>query len=342
MQELLDESTRSVRQLLEANQELSTANVRLGSANEELLVGNEEAQAAMEEIETLNEEQQATNEELETLNEELQATVEELNTTNEDLQSRTMELQEQAATQETLMATLRDERQHMEAILSNMSDAVMMVNLNGETVLTNAAFRSIFGTTLPTLEDASGHRLSARSHPTRMAARGESFAQAFTIQRDDGSRRWFEANGQPIRSDGMGGVIVIRDVTERSLRQLQEQFVALAGHELRTPLAALRGSIQLLQRISSEVGDERVGRYIKLALAQERLLADLVQDLTDVIRVQTGQLPVTREPVDLSHLMQEAIELALPMSESQEIRLDTPGEALPVSADARRLRQVVL
>src|SRR5207253_10739743 len=71
--------------------------------------------------------------------------------------------------------------------------------------------------------------------------------------------------------------------------QLQEQFVALAGHELRTPLTALRGSIQLLQRIASEVRDERVGRYIRLALAQERLLADLVQDLTDVIRVQTDR-----------------------------------------------------
>src|SRR5438132_5733162 len=243
MQELLDESTRSVRQLLEANQELSTANVRLGSANEELLVGNEEAQAAMEEIETLNEEQQATNEELETLNEELQATVEELNTTNEDLQSRTMELQEQAATQETLMATLRDERQHMEAILSNMSDAVMMVNLNGETVLTNAAFRSIFGTTLPTLEDASGHRLSARSHPTRMAARGESFSQAFTIQRDDGSRRWFEANGQPIRSDGMGGVIVIRDVPDFARDALQKLYRAAQRCQRRSQLVSRKREI---------------------------------------------------------------------------------------------------
>ena len=171
-------------------QELSSANVGLRSANEELLVGNEEAQAAMEEIETLNEEQQATNEELETLNEELQATVEELNATNEDLQSRTLELQERAAAQEVLMASLRDERQRLEAILTSMSDAVMMVDPNGESVLINAAFKQLFGEGLPTLEDASGHRLSARAHPVRMAARGETFMQPFTVQRENGRGMW--------------------------------------------------------------------------------------------------------------------------------------------------------
>src|SRR5207248_563429 len=119
IQELLDDSARTVRQLLQANQELATSNAGLQSANEELMLGSEEAQAAMEEVETLNEEQQATNEELETLNEELQATVEELNATNEDLQARTLELHEQAAERETLLATLADERGRLAAILSS-------------------------------------------------------------------------------------------------------------------------------------------------------------------------------------------------------------------------------
>jgi two-component system, chemotaxis family, CheB/CheR fusion protein len=342
-QELLDESTRSVRELLAANQDLSRANVGLRSANEELLVSSEEAQAAMEEIETLNEEQQATNEELETLNEELQATVEELNATNEDLQSRTLELQERAAAQEPLVASLREERQRLETILASMSDAVMVVDPDGEPVLTNAAFKEVFGRALPTLEDASGHPLPSRIHPARMAARGETFMQPFTVQCEDGSRRWFEASGQPIRMNGMsGGVVVIRDVTDRSLRQLQEQFVALAGHELRTPLAALHGSLQLLQRAARQGATDRAGRYVDIALAQVRLLGDLVQDLTDVIRVQAGQLPIARERVDLTQLVEEAVELARPMGDGREIRIAAPAERLAVSGDPRRLQQVLL
>jgi two-component system CheB/CheR fusion protein len=344
LQELLDESTRSVRELLEANQELSSANVGLRSANEELLVGNEEAQAAMEEIETLNEEQQATNEELETLNEELQATVEELNATNEDLQARTLELQERAVSQESLMSTLRDERRRLETILASMSDAVIMVDSSGELTLTNAAFKVVFGEALPALEDASGHRLPSRAHPLRMAARGETFTQPFTIQSDGGARRWFEASGQPIRVDGFaGGVVVIREVTDRSLRQLHEQFVALAGHELRMPLSALSASLQLLQRsLNGGRAPELTERYVRLALAQARLMGDLVQDLADVIRVQAGQMPIARQPVDLVQLVSDAVELARPLSDSQTIRLDASSEHILVSADPRRMQQVVL
>jgi two-component system CheB/CheR fusion protein len=220
---LLDESTRSVRDLLGANEDLAIANSGLRSANEELLVGSEEAQAAVEEIETLNEEQQATNEELETLNEELQATVEELNATNEDLQARSLELQEQAATQQSLMSTLREEHQRLDAVLDAMSDAVMMVNSSGEPVLVNSAFRAIFGDTLPPLVDLSGQRLSMRVHPVRMAARGEAFTRQFGIDIGDGQRRVFEARGQPVRADGVvGGVIVIRDLADASLQRARE------------------------------------------------------------------------------------------------------------------------
>jgi two-component system CheB/CheR fusion protein len=217
VQELLDESTHSVRELLGANENLAIANSSLRSANEELLVGNEEAQAAVEEIETLNVEQQATNEELETLNEELQATVEELNTTNEDLQARSLELLDHAAAQQELIGNLRQASERLDAVLDGLSDAVMMVNAAGEPVLINAAFKGIFGDALPPLVDVSGQRLSQRAHPVRMAARGEQFIQRFGVDTGDGTRRFFEARGQPVRAAGMsGGVIVIRDLLEVS------------------------------------------------------------------------------------------------------------------------------
>jgi len=343
LQKLLDESTRSVRELLRANQEQASANASLRSTNEELVVGGEEVQAAMEEIETLNEEQQATNEELETLNEELQATVEELNATNEDLQARTLELQEQAARRETLMSELTDERQRLDAILGGLSDAVMMVDANAEPVLTNPAFTQMFGERLPQVEDASGQRLPARAHPARMAARGETFTLPFTIRAQDGSRRWFEARGEPISTGGVsGGVLLIRDVSEHSLRQLQEEFIALASHELRTPLTALHGSQQLLQRALHDIGDARVTRYLDLGMAQTRMLEDLVEDLADVVRAQAGHLVVAREPIDLVELVQTAVDLVRPLDESQEIRLDIQAESIPVAAERRRLQQVVL
>ena len=165
--------------LEEANQELGQFNEELQAAHEESLVNSEEAQAAAEEVETLNEELQATNEELETLNEELQATVEELNTTNDDLQARATELQELAQSREEerqlteagrrraedLVEQLQSERSRLEAILVNISDAVLAVDAEGQLLFSNQVFEETFGEH----DDGNGACLAPRRCSTRMA-----------------------------------------------------------------------------------------------------------------------------------------------------------------------------
>jgi two-component system phosphate regulon sensor histidine kinase PhoR len=201
----------------------------------------------------------------------------------------------------------------------------------------------MFGERLPHLEDASGHRLPARTHPARLAARGETFTQSFTFPSPDGARHWFDASGQPIRLGPVsGGVVVIHDVSDQSLRRLQEQLVALASHELRTPLAAVRGSLQLLQRALGTEDPARVAHHLEVSLTQTRLLEELVQDLTDVVRMQSGQLPIEREPVNLVELARTTVEMARPIADSQEIRLDAPADPVTVAGDRRRLQQVLL
>jgi two-component system, chemotaxis family, CheB/CheR fusion protein len=222
--------------LEEANRDLGQLNEELQAAHEESLVNTEEAQASAEEVETLNEELQATNEELETLNEELQATVEELNTTNDDLQARATELQELAQSREEerqsteaarrraedLVEQLQSERSRLEAILANISDAVLAVDTNGQVLFSNQVLLRSFGEhtgeeqgQLGSTEvlDESGEKLPSESTPFSRAARGESFAMRFAVRGQDGALRGFEARGRPIEGDGVtGGVIVIREV----------------------------------------------------------------------------------------------------------------------------------
>jgi two-component system, chemotaxis family, CheB/CheR fusion protein len=224
--------------LEEANRDLGQLNEELQAAHEESLVKTEEAQASAEEVETLNEELQATNEELETLNEELQATVEELNTTNDDLQARATELQELAQSREEerqlteegrrraegLVDQLQDQRSRFEAILENISDAVLAVDKEGQVLFSNQVFEETFGEhageewdPLGSREvlDESGEKVPSESTPSSRAAKGESFAMRFAVRDQDGTLRRFETRGRPIEGDGVtGGVLVIREITD--------------------------------------------------------------------------------------------------------------------------------
>src|SRR5205823_6050655 len=195
------------RALLEANQELTTANMDLRRTNEEFLASSAEVRAASEEVETLNEELQATNEELETLNEELQATneelqatVEELNVANEELEARSVELQDLARSVEAQRRASDAERARLATILASMGDAVLVVDRTGRPVLTNAAYERMFGGPDADFapEDERGQALPPADTPQRRAVCGEPFSMQFTLTAADGTRRWFEAHGQPI------------------------------------------------------------------------------------------------------------------------------------------------
>ena len=353
--EMLAEANRD---LLAANEELTTANSDLRSRLDDFLVTSEEAQAAIEEIETLNEEMQATNEELETLNEELQATIEELNTSNADLAARGDELQDLAASLAAEQQVAERRKEHLEAILAGLSDAVLVISPDGERILANDAYRRLFGPDREESEahlaisDEQGRALPADMIPQARAARGETFSMTFTVAAGE-KRRWMEAVGQPTRGEEgeQWGVMVVRDITERSLRLLQEEFISLASHELRTPLTTVKGYLQMMDRHLKGDEDERFRHYIKVATTQANRLLLLINDLLDTARLQSGKFSLQREPVRLDTLLEQTVEIGNVLADSQEVRLTLDdgadgkgesGEPLVIEGDPARLQQVVL
>ena len=341
LQQAIDESQR----LLAMNQEVTAANDQLRVTNEELLMGAEDAQASREEAETLTEELQASNEELETLNEELQASVEELNVANEDLVTRTDELAAQADILTSQTQELAQERDRMTSILHGMADAVLAVDAEGRAVMWNPAYEAIFGDpAVPFVpEDEAGQPLDAEAWPQQRARRGESFSSSFTTRAPDGARRWFEARGSGLRLPiaGWAGVVVIREVTERSLRELQEQFMVAASHELRTPIAALHGYVQLLVRRLGSSADETTAGYAASALAQTRRLGELTDRLFDLSLFTLNRIVLERERVDLAALARRVAGMTAVLADGTHIAVHAAPRRLAVDGDPGRLEQVI-
>jgi two-component system CheB/CheR fusion protein len=344
--ERLEKAAAVNERLLRANDELTALIADLRRSNTAMLRSSEDAQAGREEVETLNEEFQATNEELETLNEELTATVEELRIANEDLAARTDELRVKALAIEDQKRETEEEQHRLRSILASIGDAVVAVDHEGQTVATNVVYDRLFGRPPEhvVLEDVAGLPFREEDRPQRRAARGERFRVEFAVSDADGKRRWFEAVAEPLTAEDRtwGGVVSIRDVSERTMRLSLERLMAAAGHELKTPTAAIHNYLQLVERRLASGDTNEAATYAARAASQARRLSDLVERLFDVSRIQTGQLEILAEPVDLVAIVRAATDVSAVLANAPTIRFNAKPATLIVRGDAGRLEQVFL
>lgn len=222
-----------------------------------------------------------------------------------------------------------------------------MVDASGGIVISNAAYRRIFQNDEDEnpLVDEKDNPIPADELPVAQVARGAAFTLQFGMMLD-GHRHWFEARGGPLTEplQDAVGVVVIRDITDRSLRLLQEQFMAIASHELRTPLTALHGYLQIAQRRlhSGQDAVTSIDQYIERALRQSARLRELISELIDAHRAGTGRLLGEQAPVDLTEVVHAAVEVAQSMASGQQISVRLPAQATWVRGDTVRLEQVVL
>jgi two-component system CheB/CheR fusion protein len=343
IRERLDKAVATNGRLLRANDELTAAVDELRSANESMLRSGEDAQATREEVETVNEEFQATNEELETLNEELTASVEELRVANEDLATRTDELSAQAVVLERERLDSQEEQDRLRSILASLGDAVVAVDHEGRIVTTNDAYVRSFGTDAEIEpEDAAGLPIPPADRPQQRAARGERFQMEFAVAQPGGTRRWFEAVAEPLTAGDRtwGGVLTIRDLSERTMRRSLEQLMASAGHELKTPVAALHGYLQLVERHLGPESSRQAHTYAARALAQTRQVGELVERLFDVSRIQAGRFELATSEIDLLEVVRAAVEVAQALPNAPAVRVSSVPGPVVLQADASRLQQV--
>ncbi len=231
------------------------------------------------------------------------------------------------------------EQVRLTTLIEIMRDAVLVVDRSGRTVAANEAFVRTFGADLTPQPEAAGpdpaDDLRAR------AAAGEEFVRRFFVTGPDGRRRWYEAYGRPVPPEmgiAGGGILVVRDTTDISLRRLQEEFVGIVAHELRTPLTALHGYLQLLQRRPSRDRD-----ILERAVQQADRLQRMVEELFDVTRVERGRLSITPTPVAIGEVIDQAVDIARRVDGGdRRILVEKEDEDVVLDADGGRIQQVLL
>ena len=251
-----------------------------------------------------------------------------------------------------LRGALLHERATLAAILDGASDAIIAVDadcritrLNGAAArLVGAAERQGIGTTceafLGCLPEDGGSRGCGRTCPFReVLAHGRPLIREQIVAGADSAAIPIAASYARMTGSPSGAVAVLRDLRmTRSLDALKSSFVAAISHELRTPLALISGHSQSLLHLGLDAPTSR-HHLERIGDAVDRL-GSLVDDVIDVSRLESDQLPLDRAPVDLGALLRAFAAEQGELPGAPSITLDVP--ALPkVDVDARRIRQVI-
>src|SRR5260221_3056382 len=125
----------------------------------------------------------------------------------------------------------------------------------------------------------------------------------------------------------------------KTLNTRKDEFIGVAGHELRTPITTIKGYLQLLE---DQAPEGLTKEFIEKALRQVNKLNRLVMDLLDVTRIQAGKLEYTISHCSLIDLVEDCIETVRQIYTSHIIETTLPDDEVIVMADATKIEQVLI
>jgi signal transduction histidine kinase/CheY-like chemotaxis protein len=130
----------------------------------------------------------------------------------------------------------------------------------------------------------------------------------------------------------------------RRLDQLKSEFLAMVSHELRTPLTAIIGYSRLLLRQAHGPLTPKQLEQQEAIFRSAQRLADLINDLLDVSRLEAGRVELSPRPIDARQVVQQVIGVVAAAARAKDIRVATsfPADFPAVHADPTRLQQIVV
>lgn len=228
------------------------------------------------------------------------------------------------------------ERRKIETVLTQTESGVLVLDPENRIVLLNRAARQIYGIE----RNVDGRSIAEVVDDPRLLAftrAGSEITRREEIEAPDG--RVFIAQRSLIPP--LGQAIVMHDVTHlKELDRIKSEFVTTVSHDLRSPLTAILGYVELIER-AGDVNDQQREFIRRVRLSVEQM-THLVTDLLDLGRIEAG-LDATREATPVSVLARYALDGLRNSAEVKRLVViaDLPDELPLVRGDPYRLRQMI-
>ena len=198
-----------------------------------------------------------------------------------------------------------------------------------------------------TCRRADGREVSLQEFPLSglLSTREKVQAEEIVLRVPDGRSVTVLLNATPIiGDDGVveSVVVTMQDLAAvEELERLRADFLAMVSHELRAPLTSIKGSAATVLGSSADMDPAVVRQFFRIIDEQADHMNGLVADLLDVARIESGELPVSPEPAEVTALVDRARSAFSSGEGSNPLEIDIEPDLPLVLADRRRIAQVL-
>ncbi|MFN2290355.1 MAG: ATP-binding protein [Anaerolineae bacterium] len=243
------------------------------------------------------------------------------------------------------MTTLAEERGRLSAVLDHMADGVLITDEAGRVQLLNAAAARILDTTEQRAVDGTLAQIAPYYSLIELwkdcRERGEEQIETLEIPRHG---LFLQAIITPFeQAEAEGYLVILQDLTRiRRLETVRRDFISNISHELRTPLAGLKALVDTLR--GGAIKDPPAAkRFLKRMDAEVDDLTQMVEELLELSRIESGQVPLRLAPTPVSDVLIPPVDRLRPQAERAglDLTLQVPAAGRSVLADVGRAQQVV-
>lgn len=246
------------------------------------------------------------------------------------------------------MNRIRENETRLSSVLDNMVSGVVMIDEQGVIVLLNRPAEEIMGFTS---KELIGKPFDGAKLPFELTQMIQECMDRNEHIRDEMNfyypeERILEVNLVPmiqVEQLWAGLVIVLHDITAiRRLEKVRSEFVANVSHELKTPVAAVKGFAETL--LAGAMNDPAIARqFLQIIYDESERLNRLIGDILELSKVESKRIPLQFSPVHLNGFMGKTLEMMQTEAEKKSIDLAFQvSEELYLEADEDRLGQIMI
>lgn len=244
--------------------------------------------------------------------------------------------------------TEANEKNKLQTIIEQMPVGVIITDMTGKVTHANKQLETILDIKIPIGsifgQDKTKNKASQSPLLYVLNTKKPLKRREFVFEKKDGKKTYIQISASPIYNNSgetFAAAATITDIThQKELEKRKDDFVNIASHELKTPITSMKLFINSLSSRMKKIKDAQTQKIIKHIDYQTNRLQELVNDLLDVSRLQTGKMIFSKEPFLLNDLLKETIENLRAIAKEQNI-IFLEKNSLQVSADKFRLQQVV-